>query len=167
MTTQELFDLTANDIATRIHNSCGLTQFAKERAKFEGWLKVELIDILVHNGFNDALPEKRWTDVSFDEDKVGIELKTLNTNFRFPDVTLKIKPITDNIDGVNKDIKKLKNTDFKDKFVIFIVFPTTHDKKRWKVQLDRITCNLENNTYLREFTFGNGIPGVIYYGKVL
>lgn len=163
MTTQELFDLTVDHIVTRIHQSFGLTKFAHRRAKFEGWLKVELIDILVQKGF-DALPEVGWIDVSFD--KVGIELKTVNTNFRYSDVINTIRPITKNIQDVNQDIKNLRNTDFIDKFVIFIVFPVEHDRKGWEKMFSRITCKLED--YLSEqFTFGNGIPGVIYYGRVL
>lgn len=163
MTTQDLFDLTVDHIVTRIHNSFGLTKFAYRRAKFEGWLKVELIDILVQKNF-EALPEIGLIDVSFD--KVGIELKTINTNIRYPDVINTIRPITKNIQGVNQDIENLRNTAFDDKFVIFIAFPITHDNKKWEIQLNRIACNLEDYLY-KQFTFRNGVSGVIYYGRVL
>lgn len=164
MTTQELFDLTVDHIVTRIHQSFGLTKFAHRRSKFEGWLKVELIDVLVQKGF-DALPEVGWIDVSFD--KVGIELKTVNTNIRYPDVINTIRPITKNIQGIIQDIENLKNTTFIDKFVVFIVFPITHDNKKWETLFNsRIIDRLENCLH-RQFTFGNGIPGVIYYGRVL
>jgi hypothetical protein len=163
MTTQELFDLTADDIVTRIQNSVGLTKFAHRRAKFEGWLKVELIDILVQRGQN-ALPEIGRIDVSFDT--VGIELKTVNTNIRYPNVINTTRPITKNINGVNEDIENLRNTDFIDKFVIFIVFPITHDNINWQIHLGRITNSLENYLY-RQFNFGDNIPGVIYYGQVV
>ncbi len=163
MTTQELFDLTAEDIVTRIQNSLGLTKFAHRRAKFEGWLKVELIDILVQQGQN-ALPEIGLIDVSFDT--VGIELKTVNTNIRYPNVINTIRPITKNINGVNEDIENLRTTKFKDKFVIFIVFPITHDNRNWQIHLGRITNSLDNYLY-RQFNFGDNIPGVIYYGKVV
>ena len=56
MTTQELFDLTADQIVNRIQNSVGLGRFAYGRSKFEGWLKVELIDILVRQGIENVLP---------------------------------------------------------------------------------------------------------------
>ncbi|HMN18459.1 MAG TPA: hypothetical protein PKD03_12660 [Ignavibacteriaceae bacterium] len=162
MTTQELFDLTADNIVTRIQNSVGLTKFAHRRAKFEGWLKVELIDILVQKRRN-ALPEIGRIDVSFDT--VGIELKTLNTNFRYSNVINSTRPITRNINGVNEDIENLRATNFIDKFVVFVVFPVTHDYVRWQIHLERITNNLKNYLY-RQFYFGDNIPGVIYYGKV-
>src|SRR6267142_7167140 len=99
MTAQELFDLNIDDIVDRIQNSHGLTKFAHRRAKFEGWLKVEIIDILAKKGKN-ALPEIGRIDVSFDT--VGIELKTVNTNIRYPNVINTTRPITKNIDGVNE-----------------------------------------------------------------
>jgi len=163
MTTQELFDLTADNIVTRIQNSVGLTRFAHRRAKFEGWLKVELIDILVQQGQN-ALPEIERIDVSFDS--VGIELKTLNTNIRYANVINTTRPITKNVNSVNEDIENLRATNFIDKFVVFIVFPITHDNPNWQIQLGRITNNLENHLY-RQFNFVDNIPGVIYYGQVL
>lgn len=163
MTTQELFDLTAEDIVIRIQNSLGLTKFAHRRAKFEGWLKVELIDILVQRGQN-ALPEIGLIDVSFDT--VGIELKTVNTNIRYPNVIKTKRPITKNINGVNEDIENLRATNFIDKFVVFIVFPITHDNDNWQIHLGRITNSLDNYLY-RQFNFGDNIPGVIYYGKVV
>jgi hypothetical protein len=162
MTTQDLFDLTAEELIRRIQASSGLTKFAHRRAKFEGWLKVELIDILVRQGKN-ALPEIGRIDVSFDT--VGIELKTLNTNIRYQNVINTTRPITKNIDGINEDIDNLINTEFIDKFIVFITFPITHDNPHWQVHLRRITENLENYLY-SQFRFGDNIPGVIYYGKV-
>ncbi|MHC1780983.1 MAG: hypothetical protein AB9922_12190 [Bacteroidales bacterium] len=162
MTTQELFDLTAEEIINRIQKSVGLTRFAFRRAKFEGWLKVELIDILVRQNKN-ALPEIDRIDVSFDN--VGIELKTVNTNIRYPDVINITRPITKNVDGVIEDIEKLRMKNFTDRFVVFIVFPIKHDNQNWKKHLERITQNLANCIH-RQFYFGDSIPGVIYYGQV-
>lgn len=162
MTTQELLDLTADEIINRIQKSVGLTRFAFRRAKFEGWLKVELIDILVRQNQN-ALPEIDRIDISFDN--VGIELKTVNTNIRYPNVVSTTRPITNNVDGVIEDIKILKTKNFTDSFVVFIVFPITHDNQNWKQHLERITQNLANYIH-RQFYFGDNIPGVIYYGKV-
>ena len=96
---------------------------------------------------------------------MGIELKTVNTNFRYPKVIDTTRPITKNIIGVNADIESLKTKDFKDKFVIFIVFPVEHENNKWQIHLERITVNLEDYLY-RQFNFINDIPGVIYYGKV-
>jgi hypothetical protein len=162
MTTQELFDITADEIINRIQKSVGLARFAYKRAKFEGWLKVELIDILVRQNQN-ALPEINRIDVSFDN--VLIELKTVNTNVRYPNVINTTRPITKNVNGVIEDIENLKMQKFTDRFVVFITFPITHDNQNWKQHLDRITQNLANCIY-RQFYFGDNIPGVIYYGQV-
>ncbi len=162
MTTQELFDLIVDPIIDRIQNSRGLTKFAHRRAKFEGWFKVEIIDILVRGGKN-ALPEIGRIDVSFDT--VGIELKTVNTNIRYPNVINTTRPITKNIAGVNEDIENLINTNFEDKFIIFIAFPITHNNPNWQYQLGLITVNLESVLH-RQFNFGDNIPGVIYVGKI-
>ena len=163
MTTQELFDLTANKIITRINTSSGLTKFAQRRAKFEGWLKVELIDVLVKEGKN-ALPEIGRIDVSFDD--VGIELKTVNTNIRYVNVINTTRPITKNIKGVVEDIENLRVSTFAHKFVVFIVFPIQHHNINWQALFPRITDNLDNWIH-QEFTFENNVPGVIYYGRVI
>jgi len=163
MTTQELFDLTADSIISRIQNSSGLVKFAQRRAKFEGWLKVELIDVLVKEG-KDALPEIGRIDVSFDD--VGIELKTVNTNIRYVNVNNATRPITKNRKGVIEDIENLRESKFTHKFVVFVVFPIQHNNNFWQKQLTPITMNL-NNWIHQEFNFENNIPGVIYYGQVI
>lgn len=162
MTTQELFDLTSEQLVLRIQNNHGLSNFAHRRAKFEGWFKVELIDILVRAG-KGAFPEIDRIDVSFDD--VGIELKTVNTNIQYANVINQTRPITNNVAGVIEDIDNLRTSRFTHKFVMFIVFPITHDNPYWAVQLNRITQNLVNYEF-REFTFENDIPVVIYYGQV-
>lgn len=163
MTTQKLFDITADEIINRIQKSDGLTCFARRRAKFEGWLKVELIDILIKKG-KDALPEIDRIDVSFDN--VGIELKTVNTNIRYPEKVIDTtRPITKNVKGVIDDIIKLRKKKIADKFVVFIAFPIDHNNPNWQKHLWKITRELANYMH-KEFCFGNNIPGVIYYGQV-
>lgn len=162
MTTLELYNLTADALAKKIQTSIGLTRFAYRRAKFEGWLKVEIIDILARKGY-DALPEIDRIDVSFDN--VAIELKTVNTNFRCQDVINLKKPITKNINGVVKDIESLRNKNYLFKFVVFIVFPIIHEDNNWQIHLNRIKGNLKDHLH-KKFYFNNNIQGVIYYGQV-
>jgi hypothetical protein len=73
MNLKELINLTADELIKRMQSSYALGVFAKRRATFEGWLKVELIDVLLRKGFTDAVPEQGLIDVSFGD--VGIELK--------------------------------------------------------------------------------------------
>ncbi|MGA3015192.1 MAG: hypothetical protein ABSD71_14285 [Bacteroidales bacterium] len=162
MTTSELFNLLAEDLVLKINNSKGLSQFVHRRAKFEGWLKVEIIDTLVRKNIN-ALPEIDRIDVSFD--KVGIELKTINTNIRFKNVNQATRPITKNTESVIKDIEKLKSLDIHDKFVVFVVFPIEHLNPYWQTQLQRIISKL-TEIKLKEFHFLSKVPGVIYIGRV-
>ena len=162
MTIQELYDISVDSIVNKIQNSHGLNRFAHRRAKYEGWLKVELIDSLVRAGFN-ALPEIGLIDVSFDS--VAIELKTINTNIRYENVINTTRPITKNTNGVVLDIESLRGKNYQDKFVLFVVFPIIHNNKKWQVQLKRITSHLTEHRY-RQFYFNNNIPAVIYLGKI-
>ena len=69
--------------------------------------KVEVIEILSKHTAN-AVPEKGMIDITFDD--WALELKTCNTNYRYPGVVDKSRPITENVDGIIKDIKWLEKT---------------------------------------------------------
>jgi hypothetical protein len=155
-------DIILEQLKNRLSNHVGLSVFAQERAKFEGWLKVELCDILAHNGI-DVFPEKNRIDIVFND--YAIELKTVNTNLRYQNAKNKTRPITKNTESVIGDIKKLKETSYKNKAVLFIAFPAEHKNEFWNKQLSRIKDNIKNIRH-EEFIFKNGIPGIIYLGAV-
>lgn len=162
MTANDLLKTTSNHIISKIQNHQGLNQFAIERSKFEGWLKVELIEALCLNNFN-AKPEIERIDITFEN--TAIELKTINTNYRFSEIINKTRPITKNIHGIIKDIIDLQGKDFKNKFVIFIVFPIQKEQPEWNLHISKVEENLTELVF-KEFKFNNGSPGMIYYGKV-
>lgn len=162
MTAKVLLDLTANELIDKIKANNGLCQFAIERSKFEGWLKVELIDTLLKNKIV-AKPEIDKIDVSFQN--TAIELKTINTNYRFDYVKNKARPITKNIKGILKDISDLKGKKIKNRFVIFIVFPVEVQMLKWTFHINKIEKELSELTF-KEFEFNNRIPALIYYGKI-
>jgi len=170
MEVQELIDCTADELVRRIQSSNALAVFARRRAKFEGWLKVELIDILLKYGVKDVVPEEGRIDVSFGN--VAIELKTVNTNYRDGIAASQTRPITKNIKGVIEDIKKHrtgKSKAFSLRYIIFIVFPLNEETVRWNVHLTRIENDLGNACHPRYFTFGkqeNCVSGCLYYGQV-
>ena len=144
----------------------GLGIFALERAKFEGWLKVEIIDLLIKDERN-AKPEIDNIDIVYDEIN-AIELKMVNTSYNYNelDVEPKTRPITDNINSIIKDICKLKKTNYENKFIIFIVFPLS--KKNYKFW-NRHKEKIENNDIklkCKKFNSSNGVPGVLYYGQI-
>lgn len=162
MTLDQLVDTTADDLAKRISRSVALGVFSRQRAKFEGWLKVELIDILISKGF-DARPEQGLIDVTFQN--VAIELKTVNTNYRDNIAENMIRPITNNVDAVIQDINNLHGNPIENKFVIFVVFPS-NDGHQWGRHLQRINETLEEDCCAKSFEFQSGVSGTINYGRV-
>jgi len=151
-----------NELKPRLESNKGLAIFAKERAKFEGWLKVELIEIL-SNYFDDITPENNRIDITFED--WAIELKTVNTNIRYKNVINKQRPITKNIDGVISDIMNLKSANCTNKGIIFIAFPMEHSNPNWQLHLNKIKNKLNKLEHI-EFHFSNAIPGVIYFGLI-
>jgi len=162
MTAKNLLELTADDLIRKITNNKGLSIFAAERSKFEGWFKVELIDTLLKNE-KKAKPEIDLIDIVFKD--TAIELKTINTNYRFDDVKDKHRPITKNINSVLKDISDLEKKELKNKFVVFIVFPLSLDEAKWNQHISKIENKL-TELVCEKFKFNKGIPAAIYYGKV-
>ena len=161
-TFKELAEIIFEEIIPKLENNIGIAIFAKERAKFEGWLKVELCESL-SKYFPTVVPEKDRIDITFDD--WAIELKTVNTNYRYENVENKTRPITMNIQGVIDDIEKLKSTDYTNKAVLFVVFPVTHSHRYWRTHLHKISELLKDIKY-REFKFKNKVPGVIYFGLI-
>lgn len=126
---KDLTKLIFDEIKPKLENSQGLSIFAKERAKFEGWLKVELCDSL-SKYFKDIAPERDKIDITFLN--WAIELKTVNTNYRYKNVEIKTRPITMNVQGVIDDIENLKSTNYDHKAILFVAFPVTHDNEYWQ-----------------------------------
>jgi len=159
---EELAKLIFTEIKPKLENHQGLSIFARERAKFEGWLKAELCDSL-SKYFRDVAPERHKIDVTFYN--WAIELKTVNTNYRYKNVEVKTRPITKNIQGVIDDVESLKSSPYENRAILFVVFPVTHDNGDWQDHLGKITSLLREIKHT-SFNFINFIPGVIYFGMV-
>ena len=162
MTYDEFFHLITDQIVPELQNHRGLAVFARNRSKFEGWLKVELVRCLSEE-FPDVRPETNRLDVTFDN--WAVELKTVNTNYRFPNVQNLTRPITRNVQGVIADTSKLRSSAAKNKAVVFIAFPVEHNHPDWQTQLERIKRHLRDLKH-HQFFFLDNIPSVIYCGKV-
>lgn len=164
----ELSKTVFNKLAGRLGKNMGLSVLARERAKFEGWVKVEICDILLQHGIKGVIPEKHRVDVMCDG--WAIELKTFSTNYRYPNVVnKKSRPITDNIQGVIDDIEKLRGKPHLtgiNKAVLFVVFPVSHSRPDWQNHLNKIIDCLGNTIAYHSFTFQNRICGVIYFGQI-
>jgi len=165
---KELFENILNELVKRIEEKEGLSIFANQRSKFEGWLKVELVDILKSKNKDVEVEHsigKKKVDVFFDN--YLIELKTVNTNYRHDGVEKKIRPITDNIKGIKEDIKKIIYKKNYNKAILFVVFPLS-DEDKWKKHLNKIDKEIGNKKILIkkeiEFCFKNSkIPGKLYF----
>ena len=127
----------------------------KQRAKFEGWLKVELgaalrmrgLQVRLEHHYHDPSGKAYHADLALTAGKTVEEhlvmLKTVNTSFRFDTIEQHTRPITKNINGVIEDIDKLMSLpDTAIGYVLFVVFPVSSDRysrrEQLKQHLDRI-----------------------------
>lgn len=159
---RELCDFISAELLGSMNTHLGLAIFARERAKFEGWLKVEIVKILSRR-FPDVVPEKNRIDITFSD--WAVELKTVNTSIRYPNVKKKTRPITKNVQKILGDIRKLGNVKQKNRAVVFVVFPVKQDNAFWNAQLSKITYALKEIQAM-DFVFSNDVPGVLYFGQV-
>jgi len=162
---EELCRLIFQKLGERLQSSQGVAICAQHRSKFEGWLKVELCDIFAEKNKKLTVPEKNRIDISFENWR--IELKTVNTSYRFNNVEKKTRPITKNIDSLISDIQKLRKgfADF-NRAVVFVVFPVRHETPKWQeIHLPKILRELKKLQH-RELSFQNQIPGALYIGLI-
>jgi hypothetical protein len=156
-----------DDLKTKLENSKGIDVFVKNRAKFEGWLKVEIVNILCNRILDKTdkiIPEKYRIDVVFDDS--ALELKTVNTNYRGEDIENKNRPITLNVEQLEKDIDKLRKLHkkgIKNKAILFVVFPLPGNKaEKFEAEhLSKLRVEKQDIMY-RQFKTINGITNRIY-----
>ncbi|WP_420627187.1 hypothetical protein [Candidatus Leptofilum sp.] len=144
----------------------------KQRAKFEGWFKLELAASLQTAGFKVTLEESyqvserlHFADIAVAENHATsfIMLKTVNTNFRFAGVENRSRPITNNITGVIKDIHKLKGLPSnKIGYVLFPIFPVSAHSQVRDHQLKRHLARIQNEAV--DLLFSNFVQRKSEYG---
>jgi len=165
MTKKDFDDIIAK-LAIKISKSDGLAVFASERAKFEGWLKLELVGLL--KKYCDTVKvevstpdKKRKIDIVCDE--WAFELKTVNTSYTTNNVPRKTRPVPQNVTGVIEDIRKLrKQCKKKYKRVIAVIFPLDDENKYWKKHEGRIEDKGKPNKIKGyNIKFKNKVPGKI------
>jgi len=163
MTFEELWNILDQEVPNKINQHNGLNFFIKNRAKFEGWFKVELCDIL-SKYTNNITPEKDRIDIVFDD--WALELKTSNTNYRYKGVENKTRPVTKNVNSIIKDIVDLRNNkNYKNKAVVFIIFPLSKITKNWDRHISKIEHELQELKE-KEFSFESGTHAILYCGLV-
>ena len=153
----------------------------RQRSKFEGWLKLELGHALNERGVEEVTLEflvpktQKRVDLMAKLSEIegfAIELKTVNTNFRFPGVAQLTKGVTDNFKSVVNDLRKLEgipDTVTRTRIAAFPVFPVSSTEARRILQLEphihRITeagGRIERQGFLKP-PASQGSWGVSYY----
>jgi hypothetical protein len=131
------------------HRICVASIAARQRAKFEGWLKFELAAYGLQHGAtavevespsSASNPLHERSDITFylSHSRYDLELKTPNTNWRLVEVVNKTRPITKNITGIVYDAQKLKYSPGQG-IVAFVLFPIPIQDRRWLECLQRIS----------------------------
>lgn len=158
-----------DDLKRRMEENPAIELFVRGRNKFEGWLKVELVNSLIRLGIEpeSIFPEMKAIDIVFEYDglRYAIELKTVNTSYSVEGVEGKTRPITMNISSLVYDIEKLRNTSYNKKLIIFVAFPLLEKRLGiWQQQhLSRISGYGEIK--MKELSF-RGIPAKLYQLEV-
>jgi len=98
-------------------------QAMRLRAKFEGWLKWEIVESILASGergpWGPVAVERRLQGeegakavdlvLTYEGTECYVELKTANTNWRCSDCENLTRPITMNVDGVIADVRSLQD----------------------------------------------------------
>jgi len=149
--------MSTTDVVARVRNSLkeiltcrrDVTMLAaKQKSKFEHWLKFELAaalsrDIVVPR-LEDPFPQSSArSDLSLEVGghKWYVELKTANTNWRAQGVEEKTRPITMNISGIINDIHKLRDKCPPAKGIAaFVLFPVP--TRIWEQERSKLLYHL-------------------------
>lgn len=141
------FSKAIQDIMRYLLGCSKLDMPLRQRAKFEGWLKIELAaalaaggwEVCIERGYSGPFGQTYRADLAIslnDGSEILVMLKTANTNFRFTDVLIAHRPITKNFQGIIEDIGKLKDLPpDKHGYVLFAVFPVSASHVTRQMQL--------------------------------
>lgn len=110
-----------------------------QRAKFEGWLKFELVNRL-RKMYDDSRVEFAVDDVGFVDimsNNCLIELKTPNTSYIVAGCEKHTRPVTMNINSIIHDIGKLRKQSQMSGYIAFVLFPLD-DKRQYEELVNKI-----------------------------
>lgn len=170
-TFEELAEILREGLCPAVRSNPAVALFVRNRSTFEGWLKVELCRVLIERGW-PVSPEETIPGSSKRVDlKAGrwwLELKTLSTNYdAIGAYRESSRSISQNIQGVIADIRKLREHRLTPAAIIFVVSPLPDPRKDawplWDAQLQKIRADLGGQAVLEEFTIDfPAIPGRLY-----
>jgi len=144
------FDQFADDmiipkLKTKLQSTKILTLFAQNYASFEGWLKVELCEIL--EGYFDQVEpeyplkngdvsreevddendkENSKIDIRFsNQEQWGVEIKVITTGYKIEGIPVKKgRSIAGKKTAIKNDIEKLNSSVMDIKLILLVVYPT-------------------------------------------
>lgn len=163
-----------NLINTWLVDSRGIEIYCEKRVKFDDAIKPELLNRLRISGI-DLYPIANSPYLSSSNGKTVVVVKTLNTNFKYYpciDYDSEEKEKIYGIDLEKEVIDLLKwmsqvgNHIIDESYVLFIVFPTTHNDKSWEPHYIEIQKYIEGKLEYFDFRFSNNAPGTAYFGKI-
>ena len=141
----------------------------KQRAKFEGWLKIELAYKLLQS-YSDVKIEypypcdnRKHADIY--ASNALIELKTPNTNYQTDNCVSCVRPITKNIKSIIDDINKLHKLGGQHKkYISLVLFPidAKEDYKKYTQRINNTGVVLEYRSVVI-----NEIPVLVCSAKVV
>lgn len=135
------------DILERRSDVVGLAM--TQRAKFQGWLKLELAarlsgqDAVEDVRLEDQYPTDGRADLSFVRGgtKWFVELRTANTNWRHASIEHRTRPITKNITEIIEDIDRLRpDRPSSAGLAIFVIFPIP--RRIWTNEREKLVYHL-------------------------
>lgn len=173
---KELFELLKKKFIPILESKQALGIYTERRQQFEGWVQVELIDLLKEYR---PIPEKDNIDITIDNEW-AIEIKVVSTNYQafYNDVygyRLHIprgaRNITDQKLSIINDIEKLHqfSNNYNNCAILLIVFPLLDNNLKW-MRHDSEKSNLQIYDLIKfdhvNFSFFNNIDGILYFGKL-
>jgi len=163
-----------NLISTWLVESRGIETYCEKRVKFDDAVKAELLNKLKISGI-DLFPIANSPYLSSSNGKTIVIVKTLNTNFKYyPCVDYDSEEL-EKVYGIDLEMEitdllkwmsQVGNHIIDESYVLFIVFPTTHNDKSWEPQYLEIEKYFEGGLQYFDFRFSNNAPGTLYFGKI-
>lgn len=152
----------AEKLTERLKSSEGVQVFVKRRARFEDWVKLELVEIINEIDEN-ALPEVAEIDIQ--SDNWAVEIKVIPTNYACSVCDKRgARSIHTSIQGLIKDFKKLKATSKAHKVSIAIVYPLTEGNQYWQRHLNKLEP-FSDQLYSKPVVLPNKAPLFVYIFK--
>lgn len=163
-----------NLINTWLVDSRGIEIYCEKRVKFDDAVKPELLNRLRISGI-DLYPIANSPYLSSPNGKTVVVVKTINTNFKYYPCVDYESEEKEKIYGIYlekevidllKWMSQVGNHIIDESYVLFIVFPTTHNDKSWEPHYLEIEKYIEGRLEHFDFRFSNNAPGTAYFGKI-